>query len=748
MLSLEQGAARRGDAAARSRATRSAQPGRSRSPVDDGELAAAIVEHAYLEGDFVLRSGQRSQLLPRQVPLRDTAGPARGARRADRGGGRRASSPRRCGSPGPSSAPSRSRPPPSLRIRPPVPDRAQGGEGATAPTTASRARSSRARRVCLVEDVVTSGGAAIEAVEALRAAGLRCRTAVCVVDREEGGVDALARLAVRIRPLYPASMSQACKSPAKPAWLSGTGTPVRLRFVPEATGGEARDQAGVRRTGGEQSRVVAARGGQGGRRLPRVRHRSAQERWPGDLHRLRQVLGTAPRGPQGREPAQPRREGAHPGRTVPKFSAGSALKSAVKGGGEAEASRRVGDEGVRPGAAQAAFGAHGRPFRTGLPAGFPGHVPGTVPWDSHCTRRRQARSGVPACVSGSGHTFLRDRTSRFRTWPGDRHRDGSALDGHEPRIPARSLALSGWRPRQRWRPARSPTGSPLRSSRGAASWSSALTPSSSCCRSSCAATRTRDARRLRPPIRASAGGSSTPSAPYVVAVKPQSAFFEALGADGIGALEDVCDYARAAGLLVIADAKRGDIGSTARAYASAYLEPRNGNPPLADALTVNPYLGRDSLEPFLAACRRHGGGALLPRQDVERRRRRRPGSEADGRHARLAPGRGAGCRLAEGIVGECGLSSVGAVVGATYPRAVTEARKLLPQSILLLPGVGAQGATAADVARAFTSGPASGLVTVSRSVIYAFRVEGAEWRTAAAAEAARLRGEVWRASGW
>src|SRR5205823_13838034 len=82
-------------------------------------------------------------------------------------------------------------------------------------------------------------------------------------------------------------------------------------------------------------------------------------------------------------------------------------------------------------------------------------------------------------------------------------------------------------------------------------------------------------------------------APCVVAVKPQVAFFEALGADGIRALEDVCAYSRAAGLQVIADAKRGDIGSTARAYAAAYLEAANGKPPLADAVTVNPYLGRD-----------------------------------------------------------------------------------------------------------------------------------------------------------
>src|ERR671922_2914042 len=97
-------------------------------------------------------------------------------------------------------------------------------------------------------------------------------------------------------------------------------------------------------------------------------------------------------------------------------------------------------------------------------------------------------------------------------------------------------------------------------------------------------------------------------APYVVGVKPQLAFFEALGADGLRALESVCRYARTAGLLVLADGKRGDIGSTARAYAEAYL---GGEPPRADALTVNPWLGRDSVEPFLGAVRRHGAGLFV-----------------------------------------------------------------------------------------------------------------------------------------
>jgi orotidine-5'-phosphate decarboxylase len=102
----------------------------------------------------------------------------------------------------------------------------------------------------------------------------------------------------------------------------------------------------------------------------------------------------------------------------------------------------------------------------------------------------------------------------------------------------------------------------------------------------------------------------------------------------------------------------------------------------------------------------------------------------------------------EDLVGEVGLSAVGAVVGATHPRAVREARQLMPRSVMLLPGVGAQGAAVGELARAFTSGPASALVNASRSVIYASREDGSDFRTAAGAEAARLRREIWAASGW
>lgn len=237
-------------------------------------------------------------------------------------------------------------------------------------------------------------------------------------------------------------------------------------------------------------------------------------------------------------------------------------------------------------------------------------------------------------------------------------------------------------------------------------------------------------------------------APYAVAVKPQLAYFEALGSDGVRAFEEVCEYARAAELLVVADAKRGDIGSTARAYAAAYVEPRGNAAPLADAVTVNPYLGRDALEPFLAACRRDGAGlfCLVKTSNA---------GGADVQDVRLSDGSvlwqhvaGLVREWGEDLVGEGGLSAVGAVVGATFPREVAEARRLLPQSLLLLPGVGAQGGKPSELAPAFTSGPASALVAASRSIIYAFRNVTDDWRAAAGGATARLAHEVWAASGW
>ena len=206
-------------------------------------------------------------------------------------------------------------------------------------------------------------------------------------------------------------------------------------------------------------------------------------------------------------------------------------------------------------------------------------------------------------------------------------------------------------------------------------------------------------------------------ASHAVAVKPQSAFFEARGWQGVRAFERVCDYARAAGLLVIADTKRGDIGTTAQAYVDAVR-------PHADAATVNPYLGGDSVQPFLDACRDGFGIFVLVKTS-------NPGS-GDVQDARLEDGRRVWELVAE-HVSRWGreFPSVGAVVGATYPEELATARARLPAALFLLPGVGAQGATAADCAPAF-AGPA--LVSASRAVIFA---------DDPASAAARLAREVW-----
>ena len=187
-------------------------------------------------------------------------------------------------------------------------------------------------------------------------------------------------------------------------------------------------------------------------------------------------------------------------------------------------------------------------------------------------------------------------------------------------------------------------------------------------------------------------------APVAAVVKPQTAFFEAYGAEGWAALRDVCDYARGAGLLVLVDGKRGDVPSTMRAYAAALA-------PLADAVTVNPYLGEDSLEPFLA---RDGLGVFAIVKTSN------PGS-ADLQDVPLADGRPFWHHVAERV----DRWNVEAVVRATHPDAVTDARALMPRAVLLLPGVGAQGGRLEDLAPAFVDGPATALPSASRSVIYA-----------------------------
>jgi orotidine-5'-phosphate decarboxylase len=233
-----------------------------------------------------------------------------------------------------------------------------------------------------------------------------------------------------------------------------------------------------------------------------------------------------------------------------------------------------------------------------------------------------------------------------------------------------------------------------------------------------------------------------------VAVKPQVACFERLGAPGWAALREVATRAREQGLLVIADAKRGDIDVTAAAYADAYFgttqTPYGDVESLGvDALTVNPLLGADSLEPLVTAARAHGGGlfALVRTSnagaaDIQDRRLAEEGSVSDAL-ARIV------ASLGEPGIGSSGLSDIGAVVGATAPERLEDLRARMPAAVFLLPGVGAQGGRVEDLSPAFAPGPGGGLVTVSRGIAAAHERTGGDPEKAAREEAARLRGLAW-----
>jgi orotidine-5'-phosphate decarboxylase len=209
--------------------------------------------------------------------------------------------------------------------------------------------------------------------------------------------------------------------------------------------------------------------------------------------------------------------------------------------------------------------------------------------------------------------------------------------------------------------------------------------------------------------------------PACVAVKPQLACFERLGAAGWRALADVCAAARDAGLLVVADGKRGDVPVTARAYCQALVgeteTPWGAVRGLgADAFTANPLLGEDTIEALVEAARDTGAGVFLLVRTSNPGAARLQDAELGGRpmHEELA-------RLvaerAEELVGESGLSGLGAVVGATAPQHLGRLRELMPDSVFLIPGVGAQGGRPDDLGPALApERPASVLVAAARSI--------------------------------
>lgn len=213
-------------------------------------------------------------------------------------------------------------------------------------------------------------------------------------------------------------------------------------------------------------------------------------------------------------------------------------------------------------------------------------------------------------------------------------------------------------------------------------------------------------------------------APLVPVIKPQWAFFEQLGLPGLTALQRIVAESRARDLIVIADAKRGDIGSTAEAYANVFFEnisPENRRipPPFpSDAVTLNPYLGVDAIEPFLRKNPQHGVFILVKT------------SNSSGTDIQDLPvhNETVARKVAEHVhtwglsrLGECGWSSVGAVVGANHPDEALLLRDIMPRTPFLIPGFGAQGAGAADAVAALEPDGIGGIINSSRDIVFAYR---------------------------
>ncbi len=235
-------------------------------------------------------------------------------------------------------------------------------------------------------------------------------------------------------------------------------------------------------------------------------------------------------------------------------------------------------------------------------------------------------------------------------------------------------------------------------------------------------------------------------------VKLQSAYYEMYGHHGVRAFAQTIAYARAQGMLAIADCKRNDIGSTAAAYATAYLgqtdflDGRLQSMFDADALTINPYLGADGVEPFLRLCQSHGKGLFILVRTSNP-------SAGDFQDLQLAEGEKVyervGDRVAEwgqSLIGHAGYSSIGAVVGATWPEQAHRLRQRLPHVPFLVPGYGAQGAAAADLCASFDARGLGAVINASRSLMCAYQQHAAgdkeQFESAARDEAIRMRDEI------
>ena len=240
----------------------------------------------------------------------------------------------------------------------------------------------------------------------------------------------------------------------------------------------------------------------------------------------------------------------------------------------------------------------------------------------------------------------------------------------------------------------------------------------------------------------------------VPAVKPQIAFYEMFGVDGIACFKETCRYAKEKGMIVIADVKRGDIGSTAAGYSNAYLgETLVGDKKESfydiDFVTVNPYLGVDGIKPFIEDCKKYGKGIFILVKTSNP-------SSSELQDLRLESGETVYEKVAglvsywgEELIGESGYSSVGAVVGATHPTQLKELRALMPNAFFLIPGYGAQGGKAGDIALGFDENGIGGIVNASRSLMCAYKSDlwkdkygDEKYAEATRAEAIRMRDEL------
>ncbi len=235
----------------------------------------------------------------------------------------------------------------------------------------------------------------------------------------------------------------------------------------------------------------------------------------------------------------------------------------------------------------------------------------------------------------------------------------------------------------------------------------------------------------------------------VPAIKPQAAYYELLGPAGARVLRATIRYAQDKGMYVIADIKRNDIGATASAYAEAYLGRSSvwgEELPVYDceAATVNAYLGTDGIEPFLKECRAREKSIYVLVKTSNKSSGEFQNRDMEGKplYARMAE---MVAKWGEGLDTPCGYNQVGAVVGATYPEEQKIVRSLIPKSYFLVPGYGAQGATAKDIANAFNDDGLGAIVNSSRGIMCAWKKtgnDGRDYQEAARAEAIRMRDDI------